>query len=573
MEPVTERRWVERGDHVAADTVARLGERLALHPLVATVLARRGLADDAAARDFLDSRLAALPDPALLPGVDAAVTRLLEALRQGERIAVHGDYDVDGITGAALLTEVLRAFGATVDYYIPLRLRDGYGLSAEALRRAAAAGARVALSVDCGVSAIEEAALAADLGLDLIITDHHHPPASLPRALAIVNPQLAPPDSPVRVLAGVGVAFLLMVALRARLRNAGWFAARAEFDLRRVLDLVALGTIADVAPLTGVNRILTRAGLQAIDAGQRPGVAALKSVAGVNEVSCGTVGFTLAPRLNAAGRLEDAGRGVELLLCCGAADAQAIAIELDTLNRERQAIERQVLQGAIKRLEAEGRSERHAIVLADDGWHPGVIGIVASRLVERYHRPTVLIALENGQGKGSARSAGGVHLYQALSACSHHLGGYGGHAYAAGLSLSDGAVAEFAAAFEEAVNAVWPVDERLPVVAFDCETAIDEIDHKAVGDLARLAPYGVGNPEPLFLLSGVLLQQIEAVGEQHLRFTARQGGYSLPCIAFGMAERRPQIGTEYDLLVVPTLNQWRGRSTLQLRVKDLRPTV
>lgn len=570
MEPITQRHWIERGNEPDAALVADLAAALGLHPLAAAVLARRGITDGVAARDFLDARLAALPDPATLIGVEATVARLVAAVRAGERIAVHGDYDVDGITGAALLTEVLRACGATVEYHIPLRLRDGYGLSAEALRRAAAAGASVAISVDCGVSAQEEAEVARQLGLDLIVTDHHHPPATLPRAHAIVNPQLADATSPWRGLAGVGVAFVVMIALRAALRRCGWFAERAEPDLRSSLDLVALGTIADVAPLTGVNRILVRAGLSAIENGTRVGLAALKEVAGVKEVSCGTVGFTLAPRLNAAGRLEDAGRGVELLLESSRERAREIAAELDALNRERQLLEREVLQRAIARLEEDGRGDRHAIVLADDDWHPGVIGIVASRLVERYHRPTVLIALENGQGKGSARSVAGLHLYEALAACGEHLHAFGGHAVAAGLAIADDAVEAFRRSFEEYVGELLPSEARTPAVGYDGEALIDELSNTAVTDLSRLAPYGIGNPEPLFLLRGVALQQIERVGEAHLRFTARQGGYSLPCIAFGLAERPPRAGGEFDLLVVPSLNQWRGRTTLQLRVKDLR---
>ena len=300
-------------------------------------------ADLTAARDFLDPRLQQLPDPFLIGEMETAVTRLVAAIEAGEKIAIHGDYDVDGVSGTALLVEGLRAMGAEVDYFIPLRLRDGYGLSAEHLRQAFAGGARVAVSVDCGISAVAEAELARELGLDLIITDHHQPPLILPAACAIVNPHL--PDSlyPDKDLAGVGVAFMLLIALRSRLRAAGAFTAQPEPDLRYSLDLVALGTIADVVPLRGVNRILTRIGLGIINQGRRPGLKSLSAVAGVRQVTCGNVAFSLAPRLNAAGRLEDANLGVELLLTDNPQRAEELASLLDGFNRERQGVEQQVL--------------------------------------------------------------------------------------------------------------------------------------------------------------------------------------------------------------------------------------
>jgi len=572
MDEVSFRYWEERQSNLSQEDINRLALELDLAPLTLQVLARRGITSAEAGRAFKQNSLASLPDPFLLPGMEKASHRLAKAVEKGERIAVHGDYDVDGITGTVLLVETLRQFGAEVEYHIPLRLKDGYGLSAEALRQAAADGAGVAVSVDCGVSAVAEARLASVLGLDLIVTDHHQPPDPLPEAFAIVNPHLPGSRFPFRDLAGVGVAFFLLVGLRKILRERGFFSGHPEPDLRRGLDLVALGTIADVVPLLGVNRILVRAGLRSMNSGGRPGLQALKEVAAVTEVNCGNVAFRLAPRLNAAGRLEDARLGVDLLLESSPERTMPIARLLDDFNRERQEIERETLRQAVGRLGGSEGPEKRSIVLADERWHPGVIGIVASRLVESYHRPTVLIALENGQGKGSARSIPGFHLFQSLELCRHHLEGFGGHAFAAGLSIAEHAVEEFTAAFETVARESLGERELQPRVLHDGEILLEELDESVVRQLSELAPFGAGNPEPSFLLRGARAQQIQTVAGKHLRFILRQGGYSFPCIAFGMADRQGELAGELDLLFTPGLNEWRGRASVQLRLKDFRPT-
>jgi single-stranded-DNA-specific exonuclease len=571
MEAVRLRHWLARQSELPQAAIERLAGELKLAQLTARVLALRGIASVEAGNAFMQSSLASLPDPFLLPGMSRSVQRLAVAIERGERIAVHGDYDVDGITGTALLVETLRRLGAEVECHIPLRLKDGYGLSGDALRQAAAGGAQVALSVDCGVSAVAEAQLATELGLDLIITDHHQPPDALPSAFAIVNPHLPDNNFPFRDLAGVGVAFLLLVALRRILRERGFFSARPEPDLRCGLDLVALGTIADVVPLQGVNRILVKAGLKSMNNSDRPGLRALKEVAAVSEVNCGNVAFRLAPRLNAAGRLEDALLGVDLLLESSTERSLPMARLLDDFNRERQEIEQETLRQAVARLEAEEEAGRCSIVLADARWHPGVIGIVASRLVERYHRPAVLIALENGQGKGSARSISGFHLYQSLERCRRHLAGFGGHAFAAGLSIAENNVEVFAAAFEEVARTCLSEGDLQPRVLHDGEIQLEELTESAVRQLAELAPFGAGNPEPSFVARGARAQQVQTVGGKHLRFTLRQGGYSLPCIAFGMSERQQDLVGELDLLFTPVLNEWRGKVSVQLRLKDFRP--
>jgi single-stranded-DNA-specific exonuclease len=567
MNPQLRYLWDFRGE-VDVTLTRTLAEKLQVSPLIAAFLQLRGIADVDQGRQYLSSRLAAMPDPFLMADMETAVKRLCQAVQGGERIAVHGDYDVDGITASALLVENLRSFGASVDYYIPLRLVDGYGLSGEALQRAVDSGATVAVSVDCGVSAHEEAQRAKELGLDLIITDHHQPPEKLPEALAVINPHRSDCAFPDKGLAGVGVAFMLLVALRSRLRQISWFQDRPEPDLRRSLDLVALGTIADIAPLNGLNRILVKAGLSVLNQNNRPGIAALREVADVKEVNCGSVGFRLAPRLNAAGRLQDAAQGVELLLESAPAKALSSARQLDEINRQRQAIEQQTLEQAMEQLTEKYDPAQRSIVLASPEWHSGVIGIVASRLVEHFYRPTVLIAVENGIGKGSARSIRGFHLYRALHDCQQHLSAFGGHEFAAGLSIPAENIDAFTSAFEAVAEKELSDDQLQPRYLFDQEVLLEELTLETVTELDQLAPFGVGNPQPQLVARGLRAQQVQILGEKHLRFTAQQGGYSQACIGFGMAERIDELSGEFDLLFTPSINEWRGRSSVQLKVKD-----
>lgn len=569
MDPVTRRRWLQRGTVPDSAVAIALARTLQVPSLVAQLLLARGLGEaDAAA--FLSGRLVDLPDPLLLPDMERAARRVATAVQGEEPIAVHGDYDVDGITGTSLLVEGLRACGARVDCHIPLRLRDGYGLSATALEAAAAAGTRLVISVDCGVSAHDEARLARTLGIDLVITDHHQPPPHLPEAFAVVNPQRPESAFPFRDLAGVGVAFFLLAAVRRTLREAGWFAKRPEPDIREVLDLVALGTIADLVPLQGVNRILTRIGLGLLERGSRPGVRALKEVAGIKQVNCGVVGFQLAPRLNAAGRLEDAMRGVNLLLDEDYPRALETARLLDRFNRDRQQIELQTLTEAVNMVAALPEEHSHSIVLASEGWHSGVIGIVASRLVERFYRPTVLIAMDGEGGKGSGRSIRGLHLYRALQECSAHLLAFGGHEMAAGLSVSRDQVADFVLAFETASRAALSGDDLLPLLLYDGVALLGDLGMEQVKALESLSPFGMGNPEPVLLVEGIRARQLQKVGDRHLRFIACQGGDTLPAIAFGLAEQSADFQGELDLLVSPQINRYHDRELVQLRIRDVR---
>jgi len=572
MKPVTEKQWRLRADEPAAEQVSQLAQNLGVQSLTARALLLRGIASVEQGESFLHARLGALPDPDLLPDMVIACSRLEQALLRGEKIAVHGDYDVDGITGCSLLVETLQDLGAQVDYHIPLRLKDGYGLSADAIRQASDRDCQLIVSVDCGVSAHAEADLASELGVDLIITDHHQPPEELPICLALVNPHLSGSRFPWKDLAGVGVAFFLLLGLRRRLRENGYFTDRSEPDLRRGLDLVALGTIADIVPLGGVNRILVRAGLELLEQGIRPGVAALKKVAEVKQVSCGVVGFRLAPRLNAAGRLEDAALGVKLLLGTDLDETQELAEQLDGFNRERQQIEQQTFEQAIVAL-AELSDEMSSIVLADERWHSGVIGIVASRLVERYHRPTVLIALEGGQGKGSCRSVSGVHLFQALQECAEPLTGFGGHAMAAGLSVTEENLPAFTDAFEQVIKQAVSEDTLLPSISHDGECRLTELSMAQIIELETLTPFGAGNPQPTFFSRGCRVFSPRILGDKHLKFDVEQDRIRLGCIAFGMGELYDQLSGFVDLLYRPGINSWRGQDSGQLQIVDIQASA
>ncbi|BCS53788.1 single-stranded-DNA-specific exonuclease RecJ [Geobacter sp. SVR] len=543
-----------------------------IHPLLSAILAARAVVSPEDVGRFLAPALADMHDPARMKGMAAAVDRLLAAWRKRETVCIYGDYDVDGITGTALLVSFLREAGFICHYHIPNRFDDGYGINAAAVEQIAAGGAHLIVSVDCGITATEEAALCRRLGIDLIIVDHHLPGEQIPDAVAVINPLQPGCDYPFKSLAGVGVAFNLLVALRSALREQGAFDAASVPDLRRRLDLVALGTIADVVPLVGQNRIYAFHGLKLLSTTTAPGLLSLKQVAGIKgSVSCGQVGFRLAPRLNAAGRMECAVPGVELLLGNDLQETLNLASDLDAANAERQAVERSMLEEAIAMVEDAGDSSvRRSIVLASTTWHEGVVGIVASRLVERYHRPTVLIALtEDGHGKGSGRSIPGFHLLDALTLCASHLKRFGGHRYAAGIGLAADQVASFADAFEEIASRLLADEDLVPRLEIDAEVQPGDVTAELAGELKRLEPFGAGNPEPVLMMRGVTVFERREVGEGHLRLRLGRAGRSFAAIGFGMAKH--ETTGLVDIAFFPEMNVWNGSSSLQLRLKDLRP--
>jgi len=571
------RRWRPRGE----------GETTG-GTLVDRVLRSRGLTDPIAAQAFLDPSLRDLHDPGLLPGVDAAAARLLEALDRGEAIAIYGDYDVDGITATAILYHTLHALRPGVSpelvrTYVPHRLEEGYGLNAEALRQLAREGVRVVVTVDCGVTACAEAEAAREAGLDLIITDHHNPPASgeaWPNALAVVHPCAPGSAYPFTELCGAGVAYKLAWRL-CTLRSGG---ERVRPELRTLLvDLLAfaaLGTIADVVPLIGENRAIVRHGLRRVRSTGFCGLNALIEASALDssKVSEEDVGFRLAPRLNAAGRLGHAREAVELLTSATPARAAAIAGELSTQNDARRRVERTIAEQAGAMAQDAGMTgvERRAIVLADASWHPGVVGIVCSRLVERFSRPTVLLQRrEDGLLTGSARSVAGVSVHAALSECAALLEGFGGHDMAAGLRLRDEMLADFCAMFTDACNRRLSPEALTPTLGYDCRARVEELTPDAVRPLASLAPFGRENPPVRVRLeAATLIQPAKAFGQRgdHVELRLGSTDRAVRVVGWGWASKLdalPRRG-RFEAVVEPRLSVWCGRSSVEAVLADLR---
>jgi single-stranded-DNA-specific exonuclease len=571
VEPVRERRWTLAQPDGGRS--AELARSCSIPPLLAGLLLNRGIEDAEAARRFLHPNLSDLHDPYLLDDMEAAVQRLLTAIADRQKICIYGDYDADGLTSVAVLSGFLLQLGADCCYHIPHRIEEGYGLSAEGIHAVAGRGAKVIVTADCGISAFEEAALCASLGIDLIITDHHTPSSEIPRALAVINPLRSGDRFPCKTLAGVGVVFNLVVALRMRLREKGCFLANPEPNLRECLDLVALGTVADIVPLVDENRILVSYGLRELTSGARAGIRELKKVSGIpGEVDCAAVGFRLAPRLNAAGRLDDAALGAELLLTEDEWKAASLAGMLDASNEERQGLERSMLDDAIGMVEDDPlMAQRRSIVLASEAWHPGVIGIVASRMVERYHRPTILISLQDGNGKGSGRSIPGFHLHEALGQCAGQLLRFGGHKYAAGLTIDETLVDAFSDRFEEIASGLLSPLDLVPEIRIDAELGANDANLDTVALLDSLGPFGVGNPRPVFLMRGLQVLQSSLMKERHVRMRLGAGGTIFEAVGFGLAGRVP-AADRVDIVFSLDCNQWNGRRAVRLMLKDVRAT-
>lgn len=552
-----------------------ISSSLDLHPLAARVLINRGFATPAAASAFLADRLSDLPDPSLMKGLSAAVARICEALACRHPIALYGDYDVDGVCSTALLFLFLRDLGANVSTYIPHRLEEGYGLNASAVERLAANGTRVLVTLDCGITSVSEVGRAKELGVDVVIVDHHAVPETLPPALAVLNPHQPGCGYPTRHLCAAGVAFNLCLGIRQRLRAEGAFLQRKQPNLRSMLDLVALATIADVVPLTGANRVLVKHGLEEITAARRPGIRALKEISGLPAfapVNAGQVGFRLGPRINAAGRLHDASLGLRLLCAETVEEARPLAEALDAANLERRSIEQEILAGALR--QAAGLAPAKGLVLHSESWHPGVIGIVASRVVERFHRPTVMIALKDGLGRGSGRSIEGFHLVSALQECSSHLLKFGGHRQAAGLALEVDRLPAFCKAFESVAAQKLSEEDVLPRCRVDAVVSLEDLDAEAVKGIEVLAPFGPGNPEPVFASQRLaarprLLPSKREGQDSHLKLYFDSAPH-LDAIGFGMAEQLAIAEGPLDLAYQLAIDEWNGREKLSLKLKDVR---
>ena len=557
----------------APEAVSQLERELHLPPALCALLVARGIVDVDAAKRHLRPLLDHQHPPELLADAERAAARLLQAADAREPILVHGDYDVDGICAASLYTLWLRRLGARVVPFVPHRLRDGYDFGRAGIQRAEELGARVILTADCGTVAYDAIAEARAAGLDVIVTDHHTPGGSLPPAFAVVNPNRADCAYPEKALSGTGVAFKLCQLLATK-------RGLPLDELLPHLDLVALATVADLVPLDGENRVLVRYGLRALASTSKPGLRALLDVTGTrpDRVEAGKVGFVLAPRINAVGRMGDAAEGLRLLLTTDESEAQGLAHRLDDVNRERQLEDRRTLEEALAQLGKGWDAERrYGVVLAAEGWHPGVIGIVASRVVERIHRPTILISLSGERGRGSGRSIPGFDLHAAIAACSEHLGRFGGHKQAAGLDVTREALPAFQAAFEQEARRRLQGSELRPMLRVDLELSPKEATLPLVERLRYLGPHGMGNPRPTFLGKGlVLTEPARVVGSGHLRLRLQGDGCRLDGIGFRMAERVPPetLGSgPVDAVFQLQADDYRGEVRVQAKLLDVRPAL
>lgn len=590
-----EKRWLlaeEPGDTVALSAAAEISRALGVSPVLGRLLVCRGYREPEAARAFICMESELLHNPFAMKDMEAAVNRIRRAIRLREKITIYGDYDVDGVTAVCTLYLYLKYRGAEVDYYIPNRAGEGYGVSCSAIDTLAQAGTRLIVTVDTGITAIEEVAYARSLGVDVVVTDHHECRPELPAADAVLNPHRPDCPYPFKELAGVGVVFKLLCAYEESETG-----DRRSLCVRRICenyaDLVAIGTIADVMPIRDENKLIVSFGLQQMENSRRPGLCALMDAAAARQdskkgkrpvkITSGYIGYTIAPRINAAGRIRSASRAVELFLAENPETATQIAEELCRANRERQEEENRIAEEAYRQMEEMPDSDRNpVIVLAADHWHHGVIGIVASRITERYGLPSILISFEGCDpevhtdadiGKGSGRSIKGLNLVEALASCEAHLVKFGGHELAAGLSLTRGELP----AFREEINAYARTHlsgaDMTPTLSADCELTCADLTMALAEELRILEPYGVGNPVPAFVLRDArIFESIPISGGKHTRLSVGDGAHSFTAMCFSRTQAQMNlfVGDSVDLLFNLDVNEYNGRRSVQLIVRDIR---
>jgi single-stranded-DNA-specific exonuclease len=558
----------------------QLAKSLQVSPLTAQVLINRGIADAQAAIHFLRPKLTELIDPAQMPGIGPAVQRLKQAITDKEKITIYGDYDVDGITGVAILWQVLRLLGADVDYYVPHRIDEGYGLNAEAIGTLAKSGSKLLVTVDCGITAFSSAELAGQLGLDLIITDHHQPDLELPKAVAIVHPALEE-SYPNQDSAGAMVAFKLAWALANEFNSGRKLEPRLREFMISATSLAAMGTVADIVDLRGENRVLTSYGLKALPDCKLSGIEALIESAGLtgHQLDSYHIGFRLAPMLNAAGRMGHARLAVELLTSDSPVRSIQIAEYLKGQNNRRQQCDRKIFKQACKMIVERdlNHPDRKSIVLASENWHTGVIGIVASRIVDKFYRPTIMInagAAENGIAQGSGRSIPGFCLLSAIKACSQHLASFGGHKMAAGITIETEKIDQFAAEFEAYAKQDLNEDEAVAKLHIDAVAPLDEFRKETVSELQLLGPFGQGNPEPMFATKGVRLAcppKRVGSGREHLQLAITDNTAAIRCIGFrfGKLEKKLLEHEFFNVAYQPQINTYNGNSSVEFVLADI----
>ncbi len=563
------KRWIVREQDTLR--VASLARVLAVSPTVAALLISRGCDDERSARSFLKPSYDQLHNPYLMLGMSEAVPRLLKAIELGEPILVYGDYDVDGTTGTAVLLRALNLLGAKTGFHVPHRFTEGYGIQLAALQRAVAEGYKLAISVDCGIRAHEPLYWARENGLDVIITDHHLPDEGegVPPAYAVLNPNQAGCHYPDKNLAGVGVAFKLVDAL---FRERG-----REVQVRAFLKIVAIGTVADVAKLTGENRTIVALGLQDLPRATNPGLRALMEVAGCGAgMTAYDIGFRLGPRINAAGRMDAARAVVELFSTTDTDEAQRLAKHLDTRNQERKQVQQQIIERAITELESTETepANSYVAVIAGEGWHRGVIGIAASKIAERINRPCVVLSIDGEMAHGSGRSIEPYHLLNGLTSCADLFEKFGGHSHAAGITIKPNRIAELRRRLNEHAASCLSAEDLQPCVSIDAELSTEEISFELVNELQTLEPYGAGNPRPVFLAPNLcIVSEPRLIGQRHLKMSvAGPKGRPLETIWWNGAEEMTAVKNGIEMAYTIETSNWTGETFLQLSVQDVQPS-
>lgn len=562
-------RW--KISEIDSNEAEKLATTLNIDPIIAKLLMVRGITEPGQADEFLNGSPDHFHDPFLLDGMSEAVERIRSALERKEKIRIYGDYDADGVSSTSLMIFLLRRLGADFDYYIPHRVNEGYGLNREAIDHAKRSGIALIITVDTGISAREEIAYASGLGIDTIVTDHHEPPELLPEAVAVINPKKPGCPYPFKELAGVGVAFKLAHGLLGT----------APLEL---LEIAAIGTVADLMPLVGENRLIVRLGLEQLRGTANTGLKALIGVAGIekSELTATHIGFALAPRINASGRLDTADHAVQLLVTGQEQEAESLAFELDQLNKERQKIVDETVKEALRQIGEKGYDDpaRRVLVLAEEGWNPGVIGIVASKILEKFYRPTIIFSIdpETGVAKGSARSIPGFDIYRALTACSELFDHFGGHQAAAGMSLHRDRIDELRDSLEQIAGEWLQEDELIPILEADLSCSLPEAPLEYIRQIERLAPFGMGNPSPRFVFQGLKLNDKKIMGKdrQHLKLVLSSAAAKTACtmeaVGFGYGPAAGNISptAEIDVFGELSVNEWNGMRRAQIIIQDMR---
>jgi single-stranded-DNA-specific exonuclease len=561
---------ISEGNREAEDLLVK---ELRVHQLISRILTSRRILSTEDASRYLSPSLNDLHNPLLMKDMQKGVQRLTGAIYNREKIVIYGDYDADGVTSVVVLLKFLMEIGHSVTYYIPDRIKDGYGLNKPAIDRMKVDDVKLIVTVDCGVSDHEQISYARTLGIDTIILDHHEVPVNLPEAVAIINPNRKECTFPFKDLAAVGIVFNFLIALRGKLRKEGFWENRKYPNLREYLDLVALGTIGDICPLVDENRIFTKIGLDLITEGRRVGLRALMEICGIDSQVIDTVkaSFNLIPRINAAGRIASAKEAVQLLLTDDMEQARKIAYNLELYNRKRQTMERDILNEILEEIEKTTDPEKaKSLVFASYKWHPGVIGIVASKLVDRYYRPTILISLKDGIGKGSGRSIADFNIYNGLKECDSLLLSYGGHRYAAGISIKEEDIKEFSHRLEDIISKKVSIAGFISHTNIDALCNLNDISYELISEIGKLAPFGSGNPEPILCVRNINISSQSVVGNNHLRMRVSGNGVSHSSIWFNKGHLINFLSEPaLDIVFTPHINIWNGASDIQLKMKDI----